>query len=230
MGSLIEKTQVYVRDLLEKEASGHDWWHTQRVVDMAIYLAEAETRAVKLEVIVLASTLHDIYDYKLSGDENAGPKAAKEWLVKCGADPETIEHVVQIISTMSFKGEVHRPMSTNEGLIVQDADRLDAVGAIGIARAFAFGGSQGREIFNPEIPYRENLSSTDYKNRSHQTTSLNHFYEKLFKLDGHYNTALANEIGHQRHIFMMNYVENLLKECNATNTMFYNSHVFSKLD
>ncbi|KAF0226288.1 MAG: hypothetical protein FD179_938 [Erysipelotrichaceae bacterium] len=177
-------------------------------------------RSVNLEIIILASTLHDVYDYKLSGDEKAGPKAATDWLVRCGADVDLIKHVVEIIETMSFKGQVHRPMQTIEGKIVQDADRLDAVGAIGIARAFAFGGTQGREIFNPEIPYRENLSSTDYKNKTLQTTSLNHFYEKLFKLDGHYNTPLANKIGHQRHEFMMNYVEALLKECGASENEF----------
>lgn len=220
MESLIEKTQVYVRSLLEKEASGHDWWHTQRVIDMAIHLAQDQTQAINLEVIILASTLHDIFDYKLSGDEKAGPKAATDWLVKCGADVDLIKHVVEIIETMSFKGQVLRPMQTIEGKIVQDADRLDAVGAIGIARAFAFGGTQGREIFNPEIPYRENLSSIDYKNKNLPTTSLNHFYEKLFKLDEHYNTSLANKIGHQRHEFMINYVEELLKECGASESEF----------
>ncbi len=230
METIIEKTMSYARRLLEKEATGHDWWHTQRVIDMAIRLAQSETQEVNMEVVILASTLHDIYDYKSSNDEIKGPKAAKDWLISCGVDNKLIQHVVEIIETMSFKGQVLRPMSTIEGQIVQDADRLDAVGAIGIARAFAFGGAHGREIFNPEIPYRKNLSSENYKNKALHTTSLNHFYEKLFKLDGHYNTSLANQIGHQRYLFMINYVEELLKECNATNTILYESPNFSKAD
>jgi len=157
----------------------------------------------------------------LIGNEQAGPQAARDWLTLNQADPQLIDHVVELISTMSFKGQVHRPMSTREGMIVQDADRLEAVGAIGIARAFAFGGAQGREIFNPELPYRPKLSSEDYKNKTLPTTSLNHFYEKLLKLDGHYHTALANDIGHQRHEFMMNFVKEFLLECDALDSDFF---------
>lgn len=213
MTDLIEKTQLYVASLIRMEASGHDWWHTQRVTQMALRLANAETQHINPEIIVLAALLHDVEDYKLSGSEEAGPLAATRWLSSCDADPELIKQVVLIISTMSFKGQVDRPMATKEGMIVQDADRLDAVGAIGIARAFAFGGAHQREIFNPEIPFEVNLSPDDYKDRTRPTTSLNHFYEKLLKLDGHYNTALANEIGHQRHLFMIAYVTQFLSEC-----------------
>lgn len=221
MNPLIIKTQDYVKSLTQQEATGHDWQHTQRVTRMALRLAQAETQALNKDVIVLACYLHDVKDYKLTGNEQAGPQAAQDWLTLNQADPELIDHVVEIISTMSFKGLIHRPMSTREGMIVQDADRLEAVGAIGIARAFAFGGAQGREIFNPELPYRSKLSSEDYKNKALPTTSLNHFYEKLFKLDGHYHTSLANDIGHQRHEFMMSFTKEFLLECDALDSDFF---------
>lgn len=220
MTTLIQKTEDYVKSLTQNEATGHDWQHTQRVTTMALRLAKAETDPVNEELIVLACLLHDVKDYKLSGDEKAGPQAANDWLNENDADQNLIDQVVEIISTLSFKGMVHRPMSTREGMIVQDADRLDAVGAIGIARAFAFGGAHGREIVNPDIPYRKELSSEDYKNKALPTTSLNHFYEKLLKLDGHYHTALANEIGHQRHEFMKEYVKELLSECDLQDPIF----------
>lgn len=222
MNTLVENTKQYVQSLTLKEATGHDWQHTQRVTKMALRLSKAEDQRLNDEVIVLASLLHDVKDYKLSGDEMAGPQAANDWLSQNGADPGLIKQVVDIISTMSFKGQVNRPMASREGMIVQDADRLDAVGAIGIARAFAFGGAQGREIMNPEIPYRNDLSSEDYKNKNLPTTSLNHFYEKLFKLDGHYHTAMANEIGHQRHEFMKHYVLTLLAESDIIDSSFLN--------
>lgn len=217
MNPLIEKTQAYVRALTLDETTGHDWQHTQRVTKMALRLAKAETNPVDETVIELACLLHDVKDYKLSGDEAAGPKATRDWLNLMGADSHLIDQVVEIVATMSFKGKVHRPMSTREGMIVQDADRLDAVGAIGIARAFAFGGAQKRSIADPDIPYRKDISAEAYKDKSAPTTSLNHFYEKLFKLDGHYNTPIANEIGHIRHEFMKAYVFELLQECDITN-------------
>ena len=220
MNPLLDKTEHYVRSLIQKEVTGHDWQHTQRVTKMALRLAKADNQNLNEDVIVLACLLHDVKDYKLSGDEQAGPQAAQEWLSLNNADHDLINQVVEIISTMSFKGQVNRPMSSREGMIVQDADRLEAVGAIGIARAFAFGGAQGREIFNPDIPYRQNLSSKDYKDKTLPTTSLNHFYEKLFKLDGHYHTVMANEIGHQRHEFMKNYVSTLLEECECHDPLF----------
>lgn len=221
MNPLIEKTIAYVKSLTQNESTGHDWQHTNRVLTMALRLAKQEKSVLNEEIIVLACLLHDVKDYKLSGDEKAGPQAAEDWLSLNHADPKLIEHVVDIIATLSFKGQVHRPMSSREGMIVQDADRLDAVGAIGIARAFAFGGAQGREIFNPDIPYRKNLSPEDYKNKALPTTSLNHFYEKLLKLDGHYHTDLANEIGHHRHLFIQAYVKELLTECNSSDSEFY---------
>jgi uncharacterized protein len=222
MANLIQKTEEFVRSLTQNEATGHDWQHTQRVTAMALRLAKSESVPVNEELIHLACLLHDVKDYKLSGDEKAGPQAAHDWLSLNHADKQLTDQVVEIISTLSFKGKVDRPMSNREGMIVQDADRLDAVGAIGIARAFAFGGAHGREIVNPEISFRINLSPEDYKNKTLPTTSLNHFYEKLFRLDGHYHTALANEIGHLRHEFIKAFVKELLIECDCVETRFYN--------
>lgn len=221
MTSLIEKTISYVQSLMSQESTGHDWWHTQRVWRMAIYLAKSESQSVNEEVLILACLLHDVKDYKLSGSELAGPQAVSEWLHLNNADQVLIDQVVEIISTLSFKGQVHRPMKTIEGKLVQDADRLDAVGAIGIARAFAYGGAQGREIFNPTIPFRENLSAQAYKDKTLLTTSLNHFYEKLLKLNGHYNSTLANQIGAQRHEFLKTYLVEFLRECGATDSDFF---------
>jgi len=215
MKNHIEMTKDYVESLLRTESSGHDWWHTVRVRDMALSLAQAEPMTINEEILLLAIYLHDVHDYKLSKDENAGPLAAATWLKSIEVEPWVIDEVVEIISTMSFKGQVHRPMRTIEGMIVQDADRLEAVGAIGIARAFAFGGAFGREIFNPQYPVTMDLSVEEYKHRTHPSSSVNHFYEKLLKLDGRYNRPMANEIGHQRHVFMKQYLEELLKEVNA---------------
>ena len=220
MKSLIEKTKLYVQSQINQEPTGHDWWHTQRVCAMAIRLAKAESIAVNDDLIVLACLLHDVKDYKLSGDEHSGPQASSEWLLSNHVNQNLSDQVIEIISTMSFKGQVLRPMSSREGEIVQDADRLEAVGAIGIARAFVYGGAQGREIYNPSIPFREYLSSNDYKDKSLPTTSLNHFYEKLLKLNGRYNTLLANQIGAQRHEFMKAYLKQLLDECDAQDSDF----------
>ncbi len=215
MKNHIEMTRDYVESVLHLESSGHDWWHTLRVRDMALHLAQAETQTINEETLLLAIYLHDVEDYKLSKDEQAGPRAARAWLTQIELEPQRIEEVVEIISTMSFKGKLNRPMSTLEGMIVQDADRLDAVGAIGIARAFAFGGAFGREIFNPQLPLNKHITQQEYKNRTLPSSSVSHFYEKLLHLDGHYNRPLANQIGHQRHLFMKQYLEELLMECNA---------------
>ncbi len=215
MKNHVEMTKNYVESILRFESSGHDWWHTLRVRDMALHLAQAEIQPIHEETLLLAVYLHDVQDYKLSKDEKAGPRAAKAWLTQIEVDPHIIEEVVEIISTMSFKGKVNRPMSSLEGLLVQDADRLDAVGAIGIARAFAFGGAFGREIFNPDLPLNKKITPEEYKNRTLPSSTVSHFYEKLLKLDGQYNRPLANQIGHQRHLFMKQYLEELLIECNA---------------
>lgn len=221
MSDLIDKTREYMRSISQNEATGHDWGHTQRVVALALRIAKTEVQWVDQEVIELAALLHDLKDYKLvGGDEEAGPKAVKEWLEDNQAEPELVLKVVEIVATLSYKGQAMRPMSTQEGRIVQDADRLEAVGAIGIARAFAFGGAQGRPIFDPDILPETDLSPERYKDKNRPTTSLNHFYEKLLKLDGHYHTWLGQILGHKRHLFLLAYLKELLEETGDPNGDF----------
>ncbi len=221
MTVLVEKTCAYMREKQLGEASGHDWWHTKRVYEMAMKLCDAMEEAVDREVVALGALLHDIEDWKFNdGDETAGPRAAREWLLTLGADETLIKHIEQIIIDLSFKGGAKQlSMPTLEGKIVQDADRLDAVGAVGIARCFATGAIFGNEVFNPETEARVAISKEEYSGK--KGTSINHYYEKLFKLKDLYNTSQAREIGLVRHEYLKAYVKQFLIECNATDTQQY---------
>lgn len=222
MSSLVTKTMEYMRQKQLGESTGHDWWHTKRVHDMAVKLAGEQTQPVDMDIVELGALLHDIEDWKFNdGDEEAGPQAAENWLTGLGADGQTISHVKDIIRDLSYKGSDTGAMKTLEGMIVQDADRLDAVGAIGIARCFAFGGVLGSEIFSPEIPARVNISGAEYKDKSVKMTTVNHFYEKLFKLKDLYNLDASKKIGLERHLYMKEYLKLLLEECGATDTQQY---------
>ncbi|MCG8373383.1 MAG: HD domain-containing protein, partial [Balneolales bacterium] len=174
---LLRHTEAYVRKKLEGEGTGHDWWHIHRVRNTAISIAKEEN--ADLFVVELAALLHDIADHKFhDGDDTVGPRVAKNWLESLGIEQEIINHVCEIIKDLSFKGAgVETPMRTLEGKAVQDADRLDAIGAIGIARAFAYGGHKNRELYNPEIPPNKHNSFEAYKKDTGPT--INHFYEKL---------------------------------------------------
>jgi uncharacterized protein len=208
--SIIEKTVTYVRETLEGEGSGHDWWHIYRVWHMAKHIAKDEE--ADLFIVELAALLHDIADWKFNdGDDDAGPKVAREWLEKLELDEDVISHVCQIIKDASFKGAgVTTQMSTKEGMIVQDADRLDAIGAIGIARTFAYGGHKSREMYNPDQKPTQHGSFYEYKkNQSH---TINHFYEKLLLLKDRMNTNTAKRIAEGRHTFMEEYLERFYKE------------------
>lgn len=221
MKSLIEKTYGYIKEKQMGESTGHDWWHTKRVYEMAVRLAKAQTVPVDLEIVELAALLHDIEDWKFNdGDEEAGPRAAKAWLEACGAAPELVAAIMVIIHDLSYKGGDTAKMEGLEGRIVQDADRLDAVGAVGIARCFAFGGAFGNEVFNPTIPPRLNISGREYKDRNAKSTTVNHFYEKLLLLKDLYNTEEAKKIGLERHTYMKQFLERLLTECGAGDTEF----------
>ncbi len=208
----ITKTAEFVQKKLEGESSGHDWWHTLRVWNMAKRLAGQTDAAYNIHVIELSALLHDIADHKLhDGDVSIGPKTARKWLEQLGVDEHIIQHVTDIIQNLSFKGaEVETPMKTLEGKIVQDADRLDAIGAIGIARAFAYGGYKLRGLYNPNIPPTMHASFEAYKNDQGHT--INHFYEKLFLLKDRMNTPMAKEIAKERHLFMEEYIARFLKE------------------
>lgn len=208
---IIEQTIQFVRLKLEGEGSGHDWWHIHRVYVMALRIAQQEPE-VDLFVVALGALLHDIADYKFhDGDEAVGPRVAGRWLEQCGVEQKIIESIQEIIKTISFKGaKVATPMRTLEGKIVQDADRLDALGAIGIARCFAYGGSKGNLLYDPEIKPVMHDSFELYKKS--KTTSINHFYEKLFLLKDLMNTQAAKEIAQVRHDRMKQFVEDFLAE------------------
>jgi uncharacterized protein len=212
MSDYIIKTAQFVRNKLEGEGSGHDWWHIQRVWNTAKNITSEIPEQVDELVVELAALLHDIADHKFhNGDHTIGPKVARDWLETLKVEDHIIEHVCEIIQDLSFKGSgVPTPMRTIEGEIVQDADRLDAIGAIGIARAFAYGGFKSRELYNPEISPADHKSFEDYKNDKGHT--INHFYEKLFLLKDRMNTSVAKRIATERHLFMEQYVDRFLKE------------------
>lgn len=215
---MVDKTIEYIRQLQSKEPTGHDWYHTQRVYQMAMQLARQSEKPLNLRIIALAALLHDIADWKFNGgDEEAGPEAAANWLRQCGADEPLIEHIKTIIRDLSFKGmgEV-KHMQSAEGEIVQDADRLDALGAIGIARAFATGANFGNLILDPQLPPRLQLTAKSYTDRNVISTTLNHFYEKLLHLDELMNTPQAKTEAIRRKRVMVGYLQELFTECNMT--------------
>lgn len=207
---ILSKTAVFVKQKLSGEGTGHDWWHIERVRNNAVKIAQEE--GADLFIVHLGALLHDIADWKFhGGDEEAGPTTARNWLTELGIDKEIIAHVCDIIKTVSFKGaNVATKMKTKEGQCVQDADRLDAMGAIGIARAFAYGGHKGRELHNPNVPPERHGSFEQYKKSTGPT--LNHFYEKLFLLKELMNTPTGKRMAEERHRFMEEYVERFLDE------------------
>ncbi|HDD46278.1 MAG TPA: HD domain-containing protein [Candidatus Aenigmarchaeota archaeon] len=208
--SIIEQTAEFVKRRLEKEATGHDWWHAYRVWKLSLRIAEEEEN-VDLFVIQLAALLHDIADWKFCKGDDAGAGLAKKWLEKLGLSEDVISHVCEIIKNISFKGaRVKTQMKTKEGMIVQDADRLDALGAIGIARCFATGAKLNREIYNPKIKPKLHKTFEEYKKA--ESTSINHFYEKLLLLKDLMNTKAAKRIAEERHNFMEQFLERFFRE------------------
>ena len=201
---IIESTAEFIKARLKGEGSGHDWWHIYRVWRTAIKINEQEKG--DNFIIQLAALLHDVADWKFhDGNEEIGPQLAREWLEGSDVDERVIRNVCQIIRDISFKGAgVITQMKTPEGMIVQDADRLDAIGAIGIARAFAYGGSKGREIYNPDIMPESHNSFEQYKKS--KGTSVNHFYEKLLLLKDLMNTKTARKIAKKRHDVMVDFL------------------------
>jgi uncharacterized protein len=208
---LIEKTKTFVRTTLKDAEGGHDWWHIYRVWNNAKLIAKTE-QANGL-VVELAALLHDIADSKFhNGDEEIGPETAGSFLRSINADEDIIEHVQQIIRHISFKAGFDKSkFHTIELDIVQDADRLDAIGAIGIARAFSYGGFKGREIYDPTIKPNLNMTKAEYKNTTAPT--INHFYEKLLLLKDKMNTQTGKKLAEQRHAFMESYLKQFYSEC-----------------
>jgi uncharacterized protein len=207
---VIKNATKFVKNRLNKESSGHDWWHVYRVWKMAKNIGQKEE--ADMFVVELAALLHDIADYKMhDGDDSVGPRIAREWLIKQSVDAKIINHVCKIIKDASFKGaKVKAEINTIEGKIVQDADRLDALGAIGIGRTFAFGGAKGREMYNPEIKPKMHKSFDQYKKSNSPT--INHFYEKLLLLKDLMNTESGKKIARKRHIVMEKFLKDFFNE------------------
>ncbi|MBV6880641.1 HD domain-containing protein [Epilithonimonas ginsengisoli] len=211
---LINKTIELVKEKLEGTESGHDWFHIERVWKLSLKIQEKEG-GDKL-IIELASLLHDIADPKFhNGDETIATKIVTEFLTEQKVDQETIDKVIFIIENMSFKNRNEAPKDLPLELkIVQDADRLDAIGAIGIARTFNFGGYKNNLMYHPDIEPKLTQSKEEYK-KSNGTT-INHFYEKLLLLKDLLNTKTAKEIAEHRHQFMLQFLDEFYKEWNVT--------------
>ncbi len=211
---IIQKTVSFVQQSLQHAEGGHDWWHILRVWNNAKLIAKTEK--VDLMVVELAALLHDIADSKFNnGDEETGPKTAGDFLKSIGVDAGTVVQVQQIIRHLSFKSSFGGVVFSSEEMkVVQDADRLDAIGAIGIARAFNYGGFKNREMYNPEVKPDFNLTKEAYKNSTAPT--INHFYEKLLLLKDRMNTETAQKIALQRHRFMEQYLEQFKAEWTGT--------------
>ena len=206
---VVQKTMDYLKDKLKGEGTGHDWWHMYRVYKNAVHIAQSED--VDMFLIELAALLHDIADYKFTnGDENEGSRQTRAWLESLNVDEDVIQNVCDIVKLVGFKGGGNPPMRTYEGMVVEDADRLDAMGAIGIARAFAYGGHMKREIYNPDVKPNVGMTKEEYK--KNMGSSINHFYEKLLLLKDRMNTQTAKKMAEKRHEFMEAYLEEFFKE------------------
>lgn len=207
---LIADTENFVKQTLANAEGGHDWWHVYRVWQLAKNIAKTEN--VNHLVVELAALLHDIADAKFhDGDESVGPRIARNFLQNKGVDDATCEHVENIIANISFGGgnEV-KNFSSVELNVVQDADRLDAMGAIGIARTFNYGGYKNRELFNPSIKPNLHMSKAEYRNSTAPT--INHFYEKLLLLKDRMTTDTGKQLAKKRHLFMMSFLEEFYAE------------------
>lgn len=208
--SIIETTKTFVKLKLHNAEAGHDWFHIERVYKNALLIAKNEI--CNLEVVQLAALLHDIADSKFhNGDETIGPKTARTFLELQKVSPEIIHHVIAIIENISFKGgNFDKQFSSIELDIVQDADRLDAIGAIGIARTFNYGGFKNRQLYNPEIAPNLKMTKDEYKNN--EAPTINHFYEKLLLLKDKMNTKTGKIIAENRHNFMEEFLEQFYGE------------------
>ncbi len=205
---IIEDAIEYIKDFFVDEYSGHDYWHTMRVYRMAVKLAEIEN--ADLFIVKLAALLHDIDDIKISPLTAAGKLNAMVFMAEHEVDKDVIDKVCEIIDENSFRGLDSVVPATIEGKCVQDADRLDAIGAIGIARAFTYGGSRRRILYDPEQKPLMDMNAAEY--RRHMSTTVNHFYEKLFKLKDMMNTDAAKKLAEHREKIMKDYLDEFMLE------------------
>lgn len=212
--TIINNTKLFVRKSLEGAEGGHDWFHTERVYKNSLLIAKDEN--VNEFIVALGALLHDIADSKFhDGDESVGPRIAREFLFKQNVDSTIIEHVIKIIENISFKSSLDGVprFSSPELDVIQDADRLDAIGAIGIARCFNYGGFKNRKLYDPEIQPNHNMSKAAYK--ASDSPTINHFYEKLLLLKDKMNTKTGRRIAIKRHEFMKTYLEHFYNEWNG---------------
>lgn len=209
--AIIEATKAFVKSQLQEAEGGHDWFHIERVYNNTLVIAENES--VDVTVVSLAALLHDVADSKFhDGDETIGPKVAGAFLLKHNVDSEIIGHVLQIIKNMSFKNsfDLNPTFNSKEMEVVQDADRLDAIGAIGIARCFNYGGFKDRPLYNPEIKPNLNMTKAEYK--ATEAPTINHFYEKLLLLKDQMNTKTGKRIALDRHKYMEGFLKQFYAE------------------
>lgn len=213
----IKEIEGLVKDYFAEESTGHDWWHSLRVRQTGLYIARKEK--ADLFIVEASALLHDVGDYKFQGgDEDIGRRIIEKWLIGIAVPQKQIDLILDIVTNLSFMKSLNRPerpgkLLTVEAKIVSDADRLDALGAIGIARTFAFGGFFRQEMHNPEILPNESMTREEYKNK--KSTSINHFYEKLLKLKDTMMTRTGKELAKSRHEYMMSYLDRFYDEWNG---------------
>ncbi len=209
---IIEQTVSFVKQQLQNAEAGHDWFHIERVYRLANRIGEEE--GADLFIVSLGALLHDIADSKFhNGDEEIGPKLARDFLTSLELENQIIEQVIDIVSGISFKNTLGREVQASQSpeyKIVQDADRLDAIGAVGIARAFNYGGYKNRPFYDPAITPEQDMSKERYK--SAKSPTINHFYEKLLLLKDKMNTATAKQLAEQRHQYMLEFLDQFFAE------------------
>jgi uncharacterized protein len=206
---IIQQTELFVRNELGEDPTGHDWFHVDRVRRNALHISKEEKTGDPF-IIEMAALLHDIPDEKINESAEAGTVKLNSFFQTVGLPVETENHINQIIESISYKGGRKTGLVTVEAKIVQDADRLDAIGAIGIARAFAYGGKKGQLIYDPSINVREEMSVEEY--RKGKSTSIHHFYEKLLKLKDLLNTESARKMAESRQQMMLGFLEQFYLE------------------
>lgn len=211
---IVAKTEQYVMTKMLADSTGHDWQHVQRVRNLAIMLGEIEN--ADLFIVEMAALLHDLDDYKITNNLSGQLTLATYWLNEVQIDISTSKQITNIISQMSYKGaEVDTKMDSLEGCVVQDADRLDAIGAIGIARTFMYGGAKGRQLYNAQD--KPLLHKTFQQYQTNTSSTINHFYEKLLLLKDRMNTKAAKQIAEKRHRFMIEFLTQFHNEWEASN-------------
>lgn len=204
LAATILATEEHIQSSFEQDTTGHDWWHIWRVRNCAVFLAKQEN--ADLQIVNLAALLHDIADWKFHDDDEAGPVAAAKWLTQFDVDPPLIDRVAKIVGEVSFKGAGVKTVPTSlEGKCVQDADRIDAIGAIGVSRVFAYGGHVGQPIHDPTQAPTSHDSFEAYKTK--RSTSINHFHEKLLLLVDRMHTESGRRVARDRHQFMVEFLD-----------------------